>query len=68
MTDTIKKGAISIKRMGVILWCVTAICVVVYITKPTTGEVPISVIVTAMTLIAAMGGVDVWKQAKNGGA
>jgi hypothetical protein len=33
----------------------------VYIAKPDTGELPTSIVVTAITLIAAMGGVDVWK-------
>lgn len=65
MTDTVKSAAIGIKRMGVILWCVAAICLVVYITRPDTGETPMVVIITALTLIAALGGVDRLKQVKD---
>ena len=64
MSET-PKNTVGVKRMGVILWCVAAICVVVWMAKPTTGEVPTSVIVTALTLIAALGGVDRWKQARD---
>jgi hypothetical protein len=67
MADKLKEVVMGTKRMGVVLWCVTAICAVVYMAKPDTGEIPVSVIVTAMTLIAAMGGVDRWKQAAKGG-
>jgi hypothetical protein len=62
LSDTVKKATMGVKRMGIILWCVTAICYLSYLSKPATGEVPTAVIVTAMTLIAAMGGVDKWKQ------
>ncbi len=61
MSETVKKGVIGVKRMGVILWCVTAICYLSYLATTST-EVPTSVIVTAMTWIAALGGVDKWKQ------
>ncbi len=64
MTEVIKNTVMGVKRMGVIFWCVTAICVVVYLAKPATGEIPSSIVITAMTLIGAMGGVDVWKQGR----
>ncbi len=67
MSKKAKKAPMGVKRMGVILWCVTAICAIVYMAKPVTGEVPTSVVVTALTLIAALGGVDRWKQVKDGG-
>jgi hypothetical protein len=66
MPEVVKNTVIGIKRMGVILWCVAAIVGVTYLSKPGTGEIPMPVIITAMTLIAAMGGVDVWKQGKAG--
>ena len=62
--EAIKKAVIGGKRMFVILWCVTAITAVAYMAKPTTGEIPTPIVITAMTLIAAMGGVDVWKQGR----
>ncbi len=57
----------GVKRMGVIFWCVTAICVVTYLAKPDTGEMPTAIVITAMTLIGTLGGVDVWKQGKQAG-
>ena len=71
--NTAKNTAMGIKRMGVILWCVAAIVLVVWLTLSYSspndaGEiehpVPVSVIITAITLIAALGGVDVWKQGR----
>jgi Na+/H+ antiporter NhaD/arsenite permease-like protein len=62
--EGIKKAVIGGKRMFVILWCVAAIVAVAYLAKPSTGELPTPIVITAMTLIAAMGGVDVWKQGK----
>ncbi len=62
MSENVKKTVMGVKRMGVILWCVTAISAIVYMSKPATGDIPTSIVITAMTLIAAMGGVDVWKQ------
>ncbi len=64
MTDQVRKTVIGAKRMGVILWCVAAIAGIVYLAKPATGDIPTPIVITAMTLIAAMGGVDVWKQGR----
>ncbi len=64
MTEEIKNAVIGIKRMSVILWCVAAIAVVTYLAKPVTGDIPTPIVITAMTLIAALGGVDVWKQGR----
>jgi hypothetical protein len=56
------KGAvIGLKRMGVIFWCVLAIVMVVFLNLHYAEDMGAASI-TAMTLIAAMGGVDVWKQ------
>jgi hypothetical protein len=67
LTAVIKNAGIGMKRMGVILWCVLAIVVIVFLALhySTAGkEVPMPIIITAMTLVAALGGVDVWKQRK----
>ncbi len=64
MPETAQKAVIGIKRMGVILACVAAITVVCWMAKPVSGNIPTPVVITAMTLIAAMGGVDVWKQGR----
>ncbi len=64
MVEPIKKAVIGVKRMGVIFWCVAAICYVAALAKPDTG-IPTAVVISAMTLIAAMGGVDVWKQGRD---
>lgn len=65
MVQEIKNGAIGVKRMGVILWCVAAICIIVYMAKPVTGEVPTAIIVTAMTIVGTLGGIDRWRQIKD---
>ncbi len=62
MPDQIRKVAIGIKRMAVIIWCVTGIVGVCYLAQPESGTIETPIIITAMTLIAALGGVDVWKQ------
>jgi heme/copper-type cytochrome/quinol oxidase subunit 2 len=69
MTETVKNAVMSMKKMSVLIWCVTAIVVIVFLTyhysKPTDGtavSVPTSVAITAMTLVAALGGADVLKQ------
>jgi hypothetical protein len=64
MPEVIKNTVMGVKRMGVILWCVAAITVVTYMAKPVSGDIPTPIVITAMTLIAAMGGVDVWKQGR----
>lgn len=64
MVEPIKKAVIGIKRMGVIFWCTAAICYVTGLAKPSDGEIPTAIIISAMTLVAAMGGVDVWKQGR----
>ncbi len=64
--EHIKNAVMGTRRMGVIFWCVAAICFVVYMAKD--NDIPTAIVISAMTLIAAMGGVDVWKQARNGGA
>ncbi len=64
MPEIVKNTVIGVKRMGVILWCVTAIGVCAWLAKPVTGDIPTPIVITAMTLIAAMGGVDVWKQGR----
>ncbi len=65
--ETAKNAVMGIKRMGVILWCVTAIVLIVFLClyyADAKEVVPTSLIITAMTLVAALGGVDVWKQSK----
>jgi hypothetical protein len=63
MTEQVRNAVIGIKRMGVILWCVAAITLIVFLNlhyaEPTGAPS-----ITAMTLIAALGGVDVWKQGR----
>jgi hypothetical protein len=66
MAEVIKNTVMGAKRMGVILWCVAAIAFVTWLAKPDTGDIPTPIVITAMTLIAAMGGVDVWKQGRLG--
>jgi hypothetical protein len=64
MTETIadmsKGAALGVKRMAVTICCVGAITFIDYIhiaaAKPFDGNS-----ITAMCLIAALGGVDVWK-------
>jgi hypothetical protein len=63
MTDQIKSVVMGGKRMGVILWCVAAITFVVWTHLHYNEDIGAGAI-TAMTLIAAMGGVDVWKQGR----
>ena len=64
MTDTViqtvKNGAMGIKRMAVTICCVGAITFIDYVhvakdEAMTTGSI------TAIAVIAALGGVDVWK-------
>ncbi len=73
MTETLKKAAIGINRMAVILWCVMAEVTIVWLAleqniTDVEGVVKIAlpeyIIITAMTLVAALGGVDRWKQPK----
>lgn len=54
-------AAMGIKRMGVILWCVLAITAIIGLHLYFKEDIKAGAI-TAMTLIAALGGVDVWKQ------
>jgi hypothetical protein len=63
MTE-LKKAVLGVKRMTVMLVSIIAITTIAWMAKPDTGEMPMPIVITAMTLIAAMGGVDVWKQAK----
>ncbi len=62
-----KAGAMNLKRMSVILWCVTAIILIVWLNlfygngSEENNILPHYVNVTALTLIAALGGADVWK-------
>lgn len=65
MVQQIKDGAIGIKRMGVILWCVAAICVIVGMSKPATGPVPTPIVLAAMTIVGTLGGIDRWRQMKD---
>lgn len=67
-----KNAVMGVKRMGVILWCVAAIVLIIFLNL-SYGHIddgnggthmPVYVTITAMTLIAAMGGVDVWKQGR----
>jgi hypothetical protein len=75
--ETIKKAATGIQRMSIVLWCVTAIVVIhwinLYYSQPVLESgviVPVPnmvseyVTITAMSLIATLGGVDVLKRAK----
>ena len=63
MTEKVRNAVIGIKRMGVILWCVAAIVMIIYLHLSYETDMAYPSI-TAMTLIAAMGGVDVWKQGR----
>ena len=65
MTEQLRNAVIGIKRMGVILWCVAAIVNIIFLHLSYDVEMTYPSI-TAMTLIAALGGVDVWKQGKQG--
>ena len=63
--ETLAKASISIRRMGVILWCVAAIVSLVFMNlyyAEHDKTIPQYITITAMTFIAALGGVDVWKQ------
>ena len=73
MPEVVKKAVMGVKRMGVILWCVTAIVLLVFLNlhygnPEVEGKVVFQlseyITITAMTLIAALGGVDVWKQGR----
>lgn len=64
MTEKVRNAVIGIKRMGVILWCVTAIVSIVFLSLHYAEDMGAPSI-TAMTLIAALGGVDVWKQGRD---
>jgi phosphate/sulfate permease len=67
MTQPVRNAVIGVKRMGVILWCVTAIVAIVFLHLHYAEDMGAPSI-TAMTLIAAMAGVDVWKQGRSGNA
>jgi hypothetical protein len=60
MAEMIKNAAMGIKRMAVVICCVIAIGAIdvyhTYSAEPMTAGT-----ITAITLIAALGGVDVWK-------
>jgi predicted transglutaminase-like protease len=66
MTEVVKKAVMSMKKMSVIIWCVTAIVVIVWLAffygqpsgDSTAVTVPSAVVITAMTLVAALGGAD----------
>jgi hypothetical protein len=58
--DTVKTGAIGIKRMAVTICCVGAITFIDYI-HTIRGENMTTGSITAIAVIAALGGVDVWK-------
>jgi hypothetical protein len=59
--NPVTKSVIGVRKMVVLLWCVTAIVVIVlaHIITKTTMAYPS---IVAMMLITALGGVDVWKQ------
>lgn len=65
--DAIKNTAIGAKRMGVILWCVAAVVLVVFLNlhygKAGNIQLPTYINVLAITGITALGGVDIWKDA-----
>jgi UDP-N-acetylmuramyl pentapeptide phosphotransferase/UDP-N-acetylglucosamine-1-phosphate transferase len=65
MVQEIKNTAIGVKRMGVILWCVAAICVIVWMAKPATGAVPTPIVLAALTIVGTLGGIDRWRQIKD---
>ncbi len=69
MTEIVKNAVMSIKRMSVILWCVASIVLIVFLSlyygQTAEGAHGDGVMYTAMTLIAALGGVDVWKARKD---
>lgn len=62
--DTVRKtakgAAMTARRMTVVIFCVVAIAAIdithAYLMEPMTAGT-----ITAITLIAALGGVDVWK-------
>jgi hypothetical protein len=69
MVEAIKNAALGIKRMSVIIWCVTAIVTIIFLSyhygqRPEAVLISPYVIITAMTLIAGLGGIDIYKQAK----
>jgi hypothetical protein len=60
MVDAIKTATMGLKRMSVVICCVLSITVIdvyhAYVMEPMGAGT-----ITAITLIAALGGVDVWK-------
>ncbi len=73
MAEVVKNAVMGVKRMGVILWCVMAIVLLVFLNlhygqAGSEGQVAVKLpeymTITAMTLIATLGGVDVWKQGR----
>ncbi len=62
MTETVKKTVIGIRKMGVIMWCVAAIVGIEALHIQSGGEGMGTSGMLAMGLIAALGGVDIWKQ------
>ncbi len=57
----IKKAAMGARKMAVIMWCVLAITAIMFMHIMWDKDAGYAGI-TAMALIAALGGVDVWKQ------
>lgn len=55
------KSPIGARRMIVLLWCVTAIVGIVFMHVTKDKAMSYGALI-AMMLIAALGGVDVWKQ------
>jgi len=60
VTQAVKGGALGLKRMLVTITCVLAITFIDYIHVALEKDISTNSI-TAMCLIAALGGVDVWK-------
>ena len=60
MTDALKDAALGVKRMAVTICCVGAITFIDFTHTAPAKEIT-STSITAMCLIAALGGVDVWK-------
>ena len=61
MGDVIKKAAMGTRKMIVVFWCVLAITAIVYMHIAYCEDIGYGGLV-AMMLIAALGGVDAWKQ------
>jgi len=61
MADVIKRAAMGSRKMAVVFWCVMAITVIVFMHLSYNKDIGYGGLM-AMMFIAALGGVDAWKQ------